>query len=268
MILAAVLAASNADQIDACGAPGDQKWVCLQVLRVTGSRRAAEVADALAVPLRIVAVLVVAWVITRVLRRVVQRMVQRIRDEGSLSMLATHAHLPVSDQTRMRRAQRAATVSSVLRNIVSIAIWSMALLVIVGELGVDLAPIIAGAGVAGIAIAFGTQSMVRDYLAGLFVVLEDQYGVGDEIETALVTGTVEWVSLRMTRVRAADGVAWYVPNGEIKAVGNRSQHEPAEGDPSAPRDDDHEPPGAAAAAGVVEGPDPASGDAGGTEPGR
>lgn len=238
MILAAVLAASEAeaDQIAACGLPDEQNWLCTQVYRVTGSSGAAEVADALAAPLRIAAVLLVAWLTTRVLRKGVERMVARIRDHGSLSLLGTTARLPVSEGTRMRRAQRAATVSSVMRNIVSIIVWSIAVLIVLGELGINLAPIIAGAGVAGVAIAFGTQSIVRDYLAGLFVVLEDQYGVGDEIDTAQVKGTVEWVSLRMTRVRSADGVAWYIPNGEIKAVGNLSQRAPAEGEPDARRD--------------------------------
>jgi small-conductance mechanosensitive channel len=98
--------------------------------------------------------------------------------------------------------------------------------------------LIAGAGIAGVALAFGTQSIVRDYLAGLFVVLEDQYGVGDEIDTGVATGTVEWVSLRMTRLRDADGVAWHVPNGEIKRVANFSQREPSQGQPDATRDGD------------------------------
>ena len=260
MILAAVVAASDAQQVAACGAPNDQNWLCTQVYRVTGSSGAAEVADALSAPLRIAIVLLVAWLTTRVLRRTVQRMVLRIRDHGSLSLLGTTARLPVSEPTRMRRAQRAATVSSVLRNVVSIVVWSIAVLIVLGELGVNLAPIIAGAGVAGIAVAFGTQSIVRDYLAGLFVVLEDQYGVGDEIDTVQVKGTVEWVSLRMTRVRSADGVAWYIPNGEIKAVGNLSQRAPAEGEPDARREAEIGPHG--------DGPDDGSGDPGGAEPGR
>jgi small conductance mechanosensitive channel len=138
----------------------------------------------------------------------------------------------------LRRAQRAATLSSVLRNAASILVWTVATLIVLGEIGIDLAPLIAGAGVAGIALAFGTQSIVRDYLAGVFVVLEDQYGVGDEIDTGAATGTVEWVSLRMTRLRDADGVAWYVPNGEIKRVGNFSQRRPAQGRPDATRDDE------------------------------
>ena len=238
MIPAAVLAISSAEQAEACGAPGDQKWICAQVYRLTGSVGAAETADALAVPLRIAIVLIAAWVTTRILRRIVLRMVDRIRDQGTFSMLAITSRLPVSDTTRMRRAQRAATVSSVLRNVVSIIVWSIAVLIVLGELGADLAPLIASAGVAGVALAFGTQSIVRDYLAGLFVVLEDQYGVGDEIEAGTVTGTVEWVSLRMTRIRAADGVAWYVPNGELKAVGNRSQRTPSFGEPAARREGD------------------------------
>lgn len=238
MLPAAVLAISSAEQAEACGAPGDQKWICAQVYRLTGSVGAAETADALAVPLRIAVVLLAAWIATRVLRKAVQRMVVRIRDQGTLSMLAGSARLPVSDTARMRRAQRAATVSSVLRNVISIIVWSVAVLIVLGEIGMDLAPLIASAGVAGVALAFGTQSIVRDYLAGLFVVLEDQYGVGDEIDAGVVVGTVEWVSLRMTRIRAEDGVAWYVPNGEIKAVGNRSQRLPSSGEPAARRDSD------------------------------
>ena len=101
-----------------------------------------------------------------------------------------------------------------LRNVVSrSSSGSSRSLIVLGELGINLAPLIAGAGIASVVIGFGAQSIVRDYLAGLFMVLEDQYGVGDEIDTGVATGTVEWVSLRMTRLRDADGVAWYVPNG-------------------------------------------------------
>jgi moderate conductance mechanosensitive channel len=238
MIAGAVLPVSIAQQTDVCGDPHDQNWLCRQVLRVTGNEDLAEVADAIAVPLRIVLVLLVAWIVTRVFHRVIRKMVSRIRDHGSLSLLGTTARLPMSEQTKLRRAQRAATLSSVLRNVVSTIVWAVAALIVLGELGIDLAPLIATAGVAGIAIAFGTQTIVRDYLAGLFVVLEDQYGVGDEIDAGSATGTVEWVSLRMTRLRDADGVAWYVPNGEIKRVGNFSQRRPAPGQPDAERDED------------------------------
>jgi small conductance mechanosensitive channel len=234
----AILAVTDAEQRAACGAPSDANWLCTQTLRITGSEGAAEVADALAVPLRIALVLLVAWITTRILKRAIRRMVQRVRDQGSLSLLGTSARLPMSETAKLRRAQRAATISSVLRNLVSIVVWTIAVLIVLGEIGVNLAPLIASAGIAGVALAFGTQSIVRDYLAGMFVVLEDQYGVGDEIDTGVATGTVEWVSLRMTRLRDADGVAWYVPNGEIKRVANFSQRTPSAGQPDAPRDAD------------------------------
>jgi small conductance mechanosensitive channel len=238
VIDATVLAVTDAEVRAVCGPPNDQNWLCTQVYRVTGSENAAEVADALSAPLRIAIVLLAAWITTRVLHRVVRRMVERVRDQGSLSLLGTSARLPMSETAKLRRAQRAATISSVMRNLVSIVVWTIAVLIVLGEIGVDLAPLIAGAGIAGVALAFGTQSIVRDYLAGMFVVLEDQYGVGDEIDTGVATGTVEWVSLRMTRLRDADGVAWHVPNGEIKRVANFSQRQPSEGRPDATRDRD------------------------------
>jgi small-conductance mechanosensitive channel len=238
MIVAAVSPVTIAQQANVCGDPNHENWLCRQVLRVTGNEDLAEVADAIAVPLRIVLVLLIAWIVTRVFHRVIRRMVTRIRDQGSLSLLGTTARLPMSEQAKLRRAQRAATISSVLRNVVTTIVWSVATLIVLGELGIDLAPLIATAGVAGVALAFGTQTIVRDYLAGLFVVLEDQYGVGDEIDAGSATGTVEFVSLRMTRLRDADGVAWYVPNGEIKRVANFSQRRPPPGQPDAERDDD------------------------------
>ena len=238
MIDLAILAVTSAQQQQVCGPPSDASWLCTQTLRVTGSEGAAEVADALAVPLRIALVLLTAWIATRILHGVIRRMVQRVRDQGSLSLLGTSARLPMSETAKLRRAQRAATISSVLRNLVSILVWTIAVLIVLGEIGVNLAPLIASAGIAGVALAFGTQSIVRDYLAGLFVVLEDQYGVGDQIDTGVATGTVEWVSLRMTRLRDVDGVAWHVPNGEIKRVANFSQREPSEGRPDATRDRD------------------------------
>ena len=238
MIATAVLAVSDAAQQSACGPPSEANWLCTQTLRVTGSERAAEIADALAVPLRIAFILLAAWILTRLLHRGIARAVLRVRNQGSLSLLGTSARLPVSEAAKLRRAQRAATISSVMRNAVSIVVWSIATLIVLGEIGISLGPIIASAGIAGVALAFGTQSIVRDYLAGLFVVLEDQYGVGDQIDTGVATGTVEWVGLRLTRLRDADGVAWHVPNGEIKRVANFSQRLPSEGQHDAVRDRD------------------------------
>jgi len=99
------------------------------------------------------------------------------------------------------RAQRAETIGAVLRSVLAIIIWSIAVLTVLTELGVNLAPLLAGAGIAGVALGFGAQSLVRDFLTGLFMLLEDQYGVGDVIDNGLANGTVEGVSLRTTRVR-------------------------------------------------------------------
>ena len=96
-----------------------------------------------------------------------------------------------------------------------------------GQLGLNLAPLIAGAGIVGVAIGFGAQTLVRDFLSGLFILLEDQYGIGDTIDLrAEVVGVVEEVNLRVTRIKGADGTVWFVPNGEIRRVGNKSINPP------------------------------------------
>ena len=125
--------------------------------------------------------------------------------------------------TETRLAQRAGAIGSLLVSFVSILIWVNALLVILPILGINITPIIASAGVVGIALAFGAQTLVRDYISGIFLILEDQYGVGDEIVIGTVTGTVEEVLLRTTRLRDAEGTLWHFRNGEILSVGNRSQ---------------------------------------------
>ena len=127
------------------------------------------------------------------------------------------------DQQRERASQRAVTLGVVLRSLVSGVVWFVAALLVLGQLEIDLAPLIAGAGIAGIAIGFGAQSMVKDFLAGIFVIVEDQYGVGDIIDVGDAVGSVEAVSLRTTQLRDISGVLWTVPNGEIHRVGNHSQ---------------------------------------------
>jgi moderate conductance mechanosensitive channel len=102
-------------------------------------------------------------------------------------------------------------------------VWLVATLVILSDLGVDMAPLLASAGVATVIIGFGAQQVVRDYLAGLFMLMEDQYGVGDVIDVGDAVGTVELVSLRVTRLRDVEGVVWWVPNGQMTRVGNKSQ---------------------------------------------
>jgi small conductance mechanosensitive channel len=112
-----------------------------------------------------------------------------------------------------------------LRSVLSFTIMAVAAVMILGELGVELGPLIAGAGIIGVALGFGSQSLVRDFLSGIFILVEDQFGIGDIVNLdGTTSGVVEAVSLRTTRLRAVDGTVWHVPNGEIRRVGNMSQH--------------------------------------------
>ncbi len=107
----------------------------------------------------------------------------------------------------------------------SVVIYVVAGFMILGEVGIELGPLLAGAGIIGVALGFGSQSLVKDFLSGVFILIEDQFGVGDIVNLDNETsGTVEAVSLRTTRLRAVDGTVWHVPNGEIRRVGNQSQH--------------------------------------------
>jgi small-conductance mechanosensitive channel len=122
-----------------------------------------------------------------------------------------------------RRQQRVRALGSILRSAASVTVFSIAGVVILGDLGINLAPLLASAGVVGIAVGFGAQNLVRDYLSGIFMLLEDQYGVGDVITIGDATGTVETVTLRITRMRDVNGIVWHVRNGAIEQVGNESQ---------------------------------------------
>jgi small conductance mechanosensitive channel len=125
----------------------------------------------------------------------------------------------------LRAEQRIEALSSVLRSVMSFTIMAIAAVMILGELGVELGPLIAGAGIIGVALGFGSQSLVRDFLSGIFILVEDQFGIGDIVNLdGTTSGVVEAVSLRTTRLRAVDGTVWHVPNGEIRRVGNMSQH--------------------------------------------
>lgn len=122
-----------------------------------------------------------------------------------------------------RRVSRAHTIGQVLRAVLNVAVISVVILMILSELGVSVAPILASAGILGVALGFGAQSLVKDLLAGFFMLVEDQFGVGDVIDVGEASGLVEEVGLRATRLRSLDGTVWFVPNGEIRRVGNMSQ---------------------------------------------
>lgn len=162
-------------------------------------------------PFKILLLVVIAAVLSRIAARTIRRAVASFRDRSVLRAASVRAE------------QRAATIGDVLVSVVQVAIVVVAVFVVLGELGVNLAPLIAGAGIAGVALGFGAQSLVKDVIAGLFILLEDQYGVGDVVTLATdASGTVEDVGLRVTRLRALDGTVWFVPNGEIRKVGNAS----------------------------------------------
>jgi len=122
-----------------------------------------------------------------------------------------------------RSAQRARTIGSVLRSITSVVVGSVAAVMVLAEFNVNLAPILASAGIVGLAVGFGAQNLVRDFLSGMFMLLEDQYGVGDIVDVGAASGQVEAVGLRITTLRDGNGTVWYVRNGEILRVGNKSQ---------------------------------------------
>lgn len=132
-------------------------------------------------------------------------------------------YVPDNLQSNSRQSQRAKTVGSVLRSVSAIVIWTVAIVMIISELGFNIAPVIASAGIAGVALSFGAQSLVKDFLSGIFIVAEDQLGIGDVVDLGEAAGTVEAVGLRTTQVRDVNGTLWHVRNGEILRVGNSSQ---------------------------------------------
>lgn len=187
----------------------------------------AQVAQAFALPLRIAIIVVVAVALTLLLRFLVSRVIRRLSRIPTKQLgVGETAKIVLGDPNRM--GQRLQTFRSVLNSTIAIVIGSVALLMILGELSIDVRPLLASAGVVGVAIAFGAQSLVRDVISGVFMLVEDQYGVGDRVElgstgAAMATGTVEQVALRITTIRDDDGRVWHIRNGEIMRVANESQ---------------------------------------------
>lgn len=122
-----------------------------------------------------------------------------------------------------RRVQRARTIGSLLNSVLTIVVAVVTGFYVLIAFEINIAPLLASVGVVGIAIGFGCQQLIRDFLAGIFITIEDQYGIGDVIETSDIVGTVEYVGLRITRLVADDGTLWYLRNGEILRLGNRSK---------------------------------------------
>jgi moderate conductance mechanosensitive channel len=168
------------------------------------------VATTLAFALSVVLILLGAILVSRLGSRLARR---------SIESVVTRARL----EPTPRSTSRAKTLAGVAASVVRIVVFSIAALMILDTLGINLGPFLAGASIVGVALGFGAQSLVRDFLSGFFILAEDQYGVGDTVTVAEVLGTVEEVNLRTTRLRGVDGTVWYVPNGEIRKVGNSAK---------------------------------------------
>ena len=207
----------------ACGRTQNPGIACRMVWDVTHSTKAANLtmvyfAGPAQLVIRIAFVVLIALVLRLIAHRAIGRITARATRESGDGGDRTHALL-----FRERRLQRASALGAILSNAASVTIFGIAAVIIIGDMGLNLAPVLASTAVLGVAIGFGAQNLVQDFLAGIFMLLEDQYGVGDVIDTSEVKGTVEEVGLRITKVRDADGVIWYLRNGAIKRVGNQSQ---------------------------------------------
>ena len=174
----------------------------------------------------LVALVVIGLIVQWIFHRLIDKLVNKAQDgvlpdRIALSALGRSTSEPPPGSTR--RVQRAKTMGSLLKSITSGIILAIVVTMMLSAVGLNIGPIIASAGIAGVALGFGSQTLVKDFLSGIFMIFEDQYGVGDVIDTGEAVGTVEEVTLRITRLRDANGVTWYVRNGEIIRVGNRSQ---------------------------------------------
>ncbi len=179
-------------------------------------------------PIAIAVVVIVAlvgrWLIVRAIKFGTQAAIHRAEQQRKHPESRAQRILAMATGADNERyEQRISTVSALLRNLTSIVVGVILVLTLMAVFEIPLGPLLASAGVGGIALAFGAQSLVKDFLSGIFMIMEDQYGVGDLIDTGEVRGTVEDVGLRVTKVRDATGTVWYVRNGEILKLGNQSQ---------------------------------------------
>ena len=224
------------------GSCGDDPGIaCRLAWDLTHSTRAAQVvrvylAGPVSEGLRVLFVIVVAFLIRALAHRVINRLTERAATATLPVTPAIRAHrapteaaAPASSTVEVamagteRREQRARALGSILRSGVSIVVFGIAALTILGDLGFNLTPLLLSTTVLGVALGFGAQNLVRDYLAGILMLVEDHYGVGDTINVKDASGTVEAMTLLTTRLRDVNGVVWHIRNGTIEAVGNESQ---------------------------------------------
>ncbi len=208
LTLSAVVSAERVQ--DACGA--DPGFLCRKTLELSGDRTLAEAVDSIiGKPLAIIAIVAAAAVVARVLRRGVKRGLRTMQSGAVQERLGvamrrmTPEALLETREVSLRAEQRIEALASVLGSVVTFVVWMIAAFMVLGQLGIELGPLLAGAGILGVAIGFGSQALVRDFLSGVFILIEDQFGVGDIVDIdGQTSGTVEAVSLRMTRLRGVE----------------------------------------------------------------
>jgi small conductance mechanosensitive channel len=202
---------------------------CSRIFQLTNNDMLARYADAVVgTGLRILLIVTLAVLIRLMAHRAINRLTRVTADGPPPGLLR-----PLRERTpeswrgtgllSRRRSQRARTIGSVLRSGTTFVVSGVAITLVLGELGINLGPIIASAGILGVALGFGAQNLVKDFLSGMFMMVEDQYGVGDIVDLGEASGTVEAVGLRVTTLRDVNGTVWYVRNGEVLRVGNSSQ---------------------------------------------
>lgn len=179
---------------------------------------------------KILVIIVLSVVVVRVGKRIVRRAVARVSEPQSGRLDRLRMRDKVRDRdvraegiALQRRVRRAEALGSVAGSIITATVWTLSVLTILATVNINLGPYVAGLGIVGVALGFGAQDLVKDFISGMFMLLEDQYGVGDIIDSGDATGVVEGISLRTTRIRSVDGTLWFVPNGEIRHLGNMSQ---------------------------------------------
>jgi len=207
----------------------DGDAMCKWLLEQTSNEWLAGSANWLiAKPAHIVGLILMALVIRWMAHKLIERLASKAA-EGSMPGVIQRgkSRQSILDASRIaseRRKQRAATMASLLKSIVTSIVFTIIAIMIIDVLGYNVAPLIASAGIVGLALGFGAQSLVQDFLSGIFMIVEDQYGVGDVVDVGEAVGEIEAVGLRITRLRDIDGTVWYVRNGEILRIGNMSQN--------------------------------------------
>jgi small conductance mechanosensitive channel len=208
--------------------PAEHGALCKLVESTTSNEWLARASDWLiAKPLSILALVAIALVVRWLVHRAIDKLTTRAAN-GAVPAIVMRGRIPQilieqSADAAERRQQRASTMGSLLKSIATGVVSVIVIFMAISQLGYDIAPLIASAGIVGVALGFGAQTLVKDFISGVFLTLEDQFGVGDVVNLGTATGTIEAVGLRVTRLRDSEGTVWYVRNGEILAVGNMSQ---------------------------------------------